>query len=344
MSIAYRIADWWLRDKGAEKRQEVVKEDRRKEDMRIVELLDRLEYQDKQIREQLDLYETLLNGVPVIIWYIEGIDRMGLCNKTCAEFFGLETPDQLVGTSLYELMPEEEAALCVKHNRRVFEKYETVESEEWVTRHDGERRLWQITKTPRGNGHVEYAVCCGVDITERREAEQYRDALLKALPDLVFVHDTDGNYLDCYAPDDDMLTMPCEMVIGKHISDCFDPEMTQTILETYKRIMVTRQMEVLEYKLAVSGEERDFEARIVPLNGDKMLSTVRDVTDWKQAQERLAKQLTWQQEALRRCEDADGCPGREDGTCRKATTIGLDSPRVGYKDPAVRGLVEEMAI
>ncbi len=152
---------------------------------------------------------------------------------------------------------------------------------------------------------------------ELRETVLYRDALLKALPDLVFVHDVDGYYLDCYAPDDDLLIMPCDVIVGQHISSCFDPDMVQIILDTYKRIMTTRRMEVLEYKLTISGQEHDFEARIVPLNGDKLLSTVRDVTAWKQAQYKLAKQLTFQQGLIDKCQYPHDCPGSEDGTCRK---------------------------
>jgi hypothetical protein len=69
---------------------------------------------------------------------------------------------------------------------------------------------------------------------------------------------------------------------------------------------------------------------------------VRDVTDWKQAQENLASQLVWQQKALWRCENADGCPGSEDGTCRKAATIGLDTQGLDREDETVQSMAKEM--
>jgi PAS domain S-box-containing protein len=175
-----------------------------------------------------------------------------------------------------------------------------------------------------------------------REAREYRDALLRALPDLVFVHDVEGYYLDCYANSDDLLIYPCHQVVGKHISECFDQPMTEQILEMYRRVVRTRHPDRLEYDLEVRGNVRSFEARIVPLDGDKLLSTVRDVTDWKQAQYNLAQQLLWQREALRRCENADGCPGSEDGTCRKATTVGRDTPGLDGEDGTVQGMAGEM--
>jgi PAS domain S-box-containing protein len=159
--------------------------------------------------------------------------------------------------------------------------------------------------------------------------------LLRALPDLVFVHDVEGYYLDCYANSDDLLIYPCHHVIGKHISECFDQPMTEQILEMYKRIVRTRHPDRLEYDLEVRGNVRSFEARIVPLDGDKLLSTVRDVTDWKQAQYNLAQQLLWQREALRRCEDAKDCPGSSSGICLKAERAKCDTCSVDGEDGAV---------
>lgn len=299
MNIAYKIADWWLRDKDADKKAEVVKKERRKEDMRIAELLDRLEEQEDQLREQLDLYDTLLNGVPVMIWYIEGVDKMGICNKTCADFFGLERPDQLAGMSLYQMMPEEEASVCVENNRRVFEEYQTVESEEWVTRHDGVQRLWKITKTPRGNGHVEYAVCCGVDITELREAELKNQAMLSAIPDLMFINDAEGNYLDYHATEPEMLAASPNVILSRNLCEILEPGDAKRCFDAFAKAMETRELQTLEYELEIAGEKRRFEARIVPLNGSRLLSIIRDITGIRRGWENLAKQLMWQQEKLR---------------------------------------------
>ena len=318
-----RIAQWLNRHEH--KRIEVEAQARNEADERLLALLDVLAKKDKQLTAQLDLYNTLLNGVPVMIWYIESVDKMGICNKTCADFFGLDKPDQLSGTSLYDLMPTDEADICIANNKKVFNEYQTVCSEEWVTRHDGQRRLWHITKTPRGNGHVKYAVCCGIDITDQREAEWYRDALLRALPDLVFVHDADGYYLDCYAKENESLPYPCEVITGKHLSDCLPQAVVQKALVLFQEVLDTGKIGYIEYELSVGGEVKIFEARVVPLDEDRLLSTVRDITEWRKAQEALAKQLTAQQEALWRCEVAKDCPGNPDGICRKAERIGRDT-------------------
>lgn len=161
-----------------------------------------------------------------------------------------------------------------------------------------------------------------------REHAEYRDALLKALPDIVFVLDRDGYYLDCYTNDELKLVYPCSVVVGKHISDCLDEKVVDECLDKFRKVLRTRMIDFVEYGLMLSGQVRYFEARLVPLDKDKVLATVRDVTEWRMAQEHLAQQLTWQQELLRRCVSGTGCPGSEDGVCLKATLLGLDTEAV----------------
>lgn len=124
-----------------------------------------------EIINLMEEYDTLLNGVPVFIWYVPAINIMGPCNKAFANFFGLENGESLVGKSLESMMTEDQVKVCLEANRTVFEKGIPVITEEWLTRHDGEERLWQITKTPKVDGKVSYAVACGIDITDQKNLE-----------------------------------------------------------------------------------------------------------------------------------------------------------------------------
>ena len=125
-----------------------------------------------------------------------------------------------------------------------------------------------------------------------REAQEYRDALLRALPDIVFVNDRDGFYLDCYANSDENLVQPCHAVVGHNIADCLSSETVHECLVEFRRVLDNKLPGRVEYDLEIGGRIKSFEARLVPLDGDRILSTVRDVTDWKKANEALAKQLT----------------------------------------------------
>jgi PAS domain S-box-containing protein len=78
----------------------------------------------------------------------------------------------------------------------VFDKKKPICTEEWAPNARGENRLIEIIKTPKIDtfGHVEFVVCSGVDITEKRQAElalkqsekKYRD-LIHRMTDMVYI-------------------------------------------------------------------------------------------------------------------------------------------------------------
>lgn len=113
-----------------------------------------------------------------------------------------------------------------------------------------------------------------------RESRAHQDAILKAIPDLMFCIKTDGTFVDYHAPSDDQLALPPEMFIGKKAQDILPPEIAQKQMAAMERVMATQQPTQYEYSLTIQGHERKYEARLVSIgNSDEMLAFVRDVTE-----------------------------------------------------------------
>ena len=132
------------------------------------------------------------------------------------------------------------------------------------------------------------------DITDRKFAEQAlfesnerNQAILRALPDLMFLQSKEGVYLDYYARDLGDLLVPPETFLGKNISEVMPRELAERVKEGIARLDGTVETQVLEYTLEINHEERHFEARLVRAEGDKVLSIVRDVTEARRAADAL---------------------------------------------------------
>ena len=132
------------------------------------------------------------------------------------------------------------------------------------------------------------------NITERKRAEEsLRDseernrAILKAIPDLMFLLDKEGVYLDYHAKDPHDLLFPPERFLGRNIREVLQPELAEALAPCFERALQSRETQVLEYTLPIFGEERHYEARVVPSSRDKLLSLVRDITDQKRAEQAL---------------------------------------------------------
>lgn len=133
-------------------------------------------------------------------------------------------------------------------------------------------------------------------------ADARTSAMLRAIPDLMFVLLRDGTYVDYYARDRRLLFVPPEEFLGRNVRETLPPMVANVLMDALERACLSDDPVVVEYELPLD-EPRVFEVRIVRADADRLLSIVRDITDSKRAAARihdLAQRLIASQEMERR--------------------------------------------
>lgn len=120
-----------------------------------------------------------------------------------------------------------------------------------------------------------------------REHATRNEAIINALPDLMFVIDKNGQYKEIHAPDKSLLPIPEHKVIGKSIFDVFDKETAEQSLKLYHECIKTGKTQVFEYSLTFQDNIRFFEAHISKIDKNNILAIVNHITDRKQAKEKI---------------------------------------------------------
>ena len=126
-------------------------------------------------------------------------------------------------------------------------------------------------------------------------------AILSAIPDLMFILQRDGTYVDYHARDAALLFAPPTSFIGRKICDVMPPPLGDLMMNALEEASQGGDPVVLEYELPM-GEPRHYEARIVRMEADRVLSIVRDITELKKAAKLnrdLARRLISSQEVER---------------------------------------------
>ncbi len=120
--------------------------------------------------------------------------------------------------------------------------------------------------------------------TKMGKNKKYLDAIISAIPDLMFLVDINGNYLDVFANNKEyLLYRPKEEIIGKNVTDFFDQATSEKLLSLVQKAIKTQTLQCLEYELYLSSEKEFFEARVMPTyfkesDNDTAMVVVRDIT------------------------------------------------------------------
>jgi PAS domain S-box-containing protein len=144
------------------------------------------------------------------------------------------------------------------------------------------------------DGNIIGTVGSGRDITKQKLIErefhalnQRNRAIIEALPDLMFLFDKQGTYLECYVSSSQDMIMPAEVVIGMNVSDYFSPPIASKTKALISECLRTNTIQTFEYEVIVNNELNYFEARLIRVEDDKVLCISRNITERKTLQKQL---------------------------------------------------------
>ncbi len=102
-----------------------------------------------------------------------------------------------------------------------------------------------------------------------RESEARNRALVEAIPDIMFRVDNEGVYLD--------------KMLGTKINEVFPPEVAAEAVRHISDAIKTREIQIYEYPVTISMEERYYEARFIAIDDEEVLIIIRNTTEKRRA-------------------------------------------------------------
>jgi diguanylate cyclase (GGDEF)-like protein/PAS domain S-box-containing protein len=119
-------------------------------------------------------------------------------------------------------------------------------------------------------------------------SESHLRAFAAALPDVAFVLDAQGTYLEVHGQAD-KLAAPAERLIGRRYHEFLPPEAAQHIDAIVRRALTTREITHTEYRVDLRGQTHWFEARAhaLPEGEDRVVLISWDISERKQSEARI---------------------------------------------------------
>nr|WP_278560288.1 PAS domain S-box protein [Fischerella thermalis] len=110
------------------------------------------------------------------------------------------------------------------------------------------------------------------------QAEARYQAIVNAIPDMVFCISRDGEYLDFKGE------YTTKEIVGKKLWEILPANVALIKQEAIAKTLVTNTLQVCEYQLSTPWGVRDYQARLVKSGENEVLAIVRDITEPKKTE------------------------------------------------------------
>lgn len=127
------------------------------------------------------------------------------------------------------------------------------------------------------------------------QTADHAEAILRAIPDMMFRMSRDGVILDFKAEREADLYVPVGQIVGNRVDELLPSDLGKTIIGLASEVLDSGDLRTLEYELQKQTGLRSYEGRFNACGSNEVVIIVRDVTDSKQAQRELrqsAERLT----------------------------------------------------
>jgi len=253
-----------------------------------------------QLKKELQLsrnqYASILNASPdgIVITDLRG--HILKASPSAMEMFGFENEKEIMGKPLTHFILSGERARVALHIARILQGQKLGLIEYAALRADGSTFDAEVNAEILRNteGDPSQFVLIVRDIGERKrtgaelqESEAQTQALINAIPDLIFTNHRNGEYLTVHAADPSLLAAPPEAVLHRKINEVLPQPLADQCLKAIEDALDSNAIQVLTYSITIDAQERHFEARVSPCTNDTAITIVRDITARKRVEKAL---------------------------------------------------------
>ncbi len=249
----------------------------------------------KALLESEKKFEQLFNEIPdaVFITRYGGSDSGKIINANpAAEQQTGYSKKELLGLNIVKDISIEKQPEPVRLDREnLLMKDNKIEFVERKQRKDGSILWTEVGIQKIRLNDEDLALSVSRDITDRKKAEENlmlseakNRSLINAIPDIIFVINREGYFVDYHSHSVDVFLVPPADFMHKKVTEILPADIAQTTLQNITFVLTTGEIKVYDYKLFINGSNLYFDARMAKSSADEVLVIVRNITERRNAE------------------------------------------------------------
>lgn len=251
---------------------------------------------EEALRTSEEQYRRIVETAAEGILQLDHQEKTTFVNSKIATMLGY-TIEEMLGKSIFQFMDRESEVIAKARIKLCYQGKRKQQDFKFKCK-DGSD-LWAIVScSPIYKQTGEYIGALGMitDITKRKiteealsESEAKNRAIIDGIPDLLLRVKRGGTCLNFIPPKDS--SAKNYVPIATHLSELLTPEILQKQLEHIERALTTKEVQIYEHQLLKHNKICYEEIRISPCAQNDVLIIVRDITQRKEAEEKIHNAL-----------------------------------------------------
>jgi diguanylate cyclase (GGDEF)-like protein/PAS domain S-box-containing protein len=257
---------------------------------------------EEALRQSESFLNTLLNSIPIPVFYKNRAGQYTGFNKAYETFFGA-TKETLIGKTVFDISPPELANIYYDKDNELFQSRSEQHYESQVKNIFGETRdvIFNKAVLADSQGNVSGLIGAILDITERKKAERalketsdYLNNLIKYANAPIITWNPDFTITSFNHAFERMSGMKAEEVLGKKLDILFPKDSKKESISRIRQTLSGKFWESVEIPiLRNDGSVRTAlwnSANIYGADGKTLVSTIaqgQDITERKQAEDQI---------------------------------------------------------
>ncbi len=248
----------------------------------------------EKLKESEEKYRLLVENQNDLVVKVNPEGEFLYVSPSYCKYFN-KTEKELLGKSFLPLVhPGDQESTSAAMQALYTEPYSCYIEQRVLAENEWRWLSWLDTSILDEQGNVKEIIGVGRDITLQKNAEiklnesnQRNSAILEAIPDIMFVFNRNGVFVDCHTSKQELLLKSAEEFIGKSIDETAPPYLAELNREKLAALFETGETQQYSYPIEINGISMHFDARMVKLGNDKALAIVRDITEQRRIEEAL---------------------------------------------------------
>ncbi|QOG12936.1 EAL and GGDEF domain-containing protein [Arcobacter sp. FWKO B] len=240
--------------------------------------------------------QAIFSTIPDLVWMKDNYGKYIASNHSFQKSFD-KSEDEILGKTDYDFFFKEEADSCKISDMEAITVGDTILCQETITNPKTSQKIvLEVRKSlvHDSDGKVMGILGIGRDITERKLYEEklkqsieFAQGVINAIPDLLFEVDINGEYLNFWTHNHNMLVRYKNELIGKKINDILSQESSNIVYEAIEEANINGVSFGKVYSINDFDGVRWFELSVSKKTTGRFLALARDVTERQNIEKRI---------------------------------------------------------